>query len=310
MLEVIDMSINQIMHHIIYGSEADKIRLVSCEKLNYHALLRLSADESWAVARAARHALLTRKPTRIYWDSYMNGIDFDNHPFTVAQEELLLECIYRDLEQYIAMKHQRIYEMTRSWRLRRKRTSGFFYYSALLCRCEVERKNKEALLRKAKIEKSVAKQKHILKRRAVKYAALESAKKKKQKESRWKKMMTLKLAKEQKEQQALFESQNIEFVKDVVDLDTYQGDDNDDPCFLDLSQAIKTVLQSLPKQELSVIEMRFYENKTLAQCGDILGLSMERIRNIEAKGLRLLRHPSRLLPLKEFTYFYEKHDYA
>jgi RNA polymerase primary sigma factor len=73
---------------------------------------------------------------------------------------------------------------------------------------------------------------------------------------------------------------------------------------------IKKILDLFPDcldpRSKQVIEMRFGLNgnskKTLQQIGDIYGVCRERIRQIEKKALRKLKHPSRLRPLKLYTY--------
>lgn len=47
----------------------------------------------------------------------------------------------------------------------------------------------------------------------------------------------------------------------------------------------------LTEREKSVILMRFFEQKTLDECGAVIGTQRERCRQIEAKALRKLRHP-------------------
>lgn len=71
-----------------------------------------------------------------------------------------------------------------------------------------------------------------------------------------------------------------------------------------LKEAIDTVLETLNRRERNIIELRFGLNdgigKTLEQVGSRYDVTRERIRQIEAKALRKLRHPSRSKKLKDF----------
>lgn len=57
-------------------------------------------------------------------------------------------------------------------------------------------------------------------------------------------------------------------------------------------------LASLGEREQEVLRMRFDERLTLEQCGKRLDITRERIRQVEAKAIRKLRHPSRV---REFS---------
>jgi len=64
------------------------------------------------------------------------------------------------------------------------------------------------------------------------------------------------------------------------------------------------VLTTLTERERKILEMRFgladgYE-RTLEEIGKMYNVTRERIRQIEAKALRKLRHPSRSLKLRSF----------
>ena len=65
------------------------------------------------------------------------------------------------------------------------------------------------------------------------------------------------------------------------------------------------VLEQLTDREENVLRLRFGldkngEIRTLEQVGQVFGVTRERIRQIEAKALRKLRHPSRSKQLKDF----------
>ena len=65
------------------------------------------------------------------------------------------------------------------------------------------------------------------------------------------------------------------------------------------------VLSTLTPRERRVVELRFGLDGdklyTLSEIGAELGVTRERIRQIETKALRKLRHPSRSKRLREFT---------
>ncbi|MDH5654323.1 MAG: RNA polymerase sigma factor RpoD [Spirochaetia bacterium] len=71
-----------------------------------------------------------------------------------------------------------------------------------------------------------------------------------------------------------------------------------------LTEQIKSVLNTLPAREQKVLRMRFglddgYSH-TLEEVGYVFQVTRERIRQIEAKALRRLRHPSRSKKLKDY----------
>lgn len=71
-----------------------------------------------------------------------------------------------------------------------------------------------------------------------------------------------------------------------------------------LKEQIKDVLKTLQKREQEVLELRFGlldgTCYTLEEVGKRFNVTRERIRQIEAKALRKLRHPSRAKKLKDF----------
>ena len=91
-------------------------------------------------------------------------------------------------------------------------------------------------------------------------------------------------------------------------LNEFISDDRPDPDAYTketmLKEAIDDVLESLTPQEALVIRLRMGlddgETKTLDQIGKIFNLTRERIRQIEERALRKLRHPSRSQKLRDF----------
>ncbi|HOJ64444.1 MAG TPA: RNA polymerase sigma factor RpoD [Spirochaetota bacterium] len=73
--------------------------------------------------------------------------------------------------------------------------------------------------------------------------------------------------------------------------------------FKNLQEQLNDVIRSLTKKEQDVLKMRYGledgYSLTLEQVGAIFNVTRERIRQIEAKALRKLRHPSRLRKLKD-----------
>ena len=73
---------------------------------------------------------------------------------------------------------------------------------------------------------------------------------------------------------------------------------------INLKDQTAAVLQTLTDREEQVIRMRFGigdgSEHTLEEVGQRFSVTRERIRQIEAKALRKLRHPSRTRKLKTF----------
>lgn len=69
------------------------------------------------------------------------------------------------------------------------------------------------------------------------------------------------------------------------------------------SQIIQSVLNTLPPREAEILRMRFGIDRekpmTLEEVGQHYGLTKERIRQVENKAIRKLRHPARAKLLKE-----------
>ena len=113
----------------------------------------------------------------------------------------------------------------------------------------------------------------------------------------------------------------MKIAKEPISLETPVGDDDDSHLgdFIEdssievpseaatsesLKAAINTVLDEMPPREAQVLRMRFgigmTSDHTLEEVGRQFGVTRERIRQIEAKALRKLRHPCRSAGLKGF----------
>jgi len=113
----------------------------------------------------------------------------------------------------------------------------------------------------------------------------------------------------------------FKIAQDVTSLEKPIGDDNDSflgdfikdtvtPTPYDtaskqlLKENIEEVLGSLSDREARVLKMRFgldgYQPMTLEEVGREFGVTRERIRQIEAKALRKLKHPSRRKKLQDY----------
>lgn len=74
--------------------------------------------------------------------------------------------------------------------------------------------------------------------------------------------------------------------------------------FFLLKEQLDDVLGTLTPREKKVLQLRFGlddgRSRTLEEVGHVFGVTRERIRQIEAKALRKLRHPSRSKKLKDY----------
>ena len=71
-----------------------------------------------------------------------------------------------------------------------------------------------------------------------------------------------------------------------------------------LKEQMQDALDSLSERERKVLELRFGlvdgQSRTLGEVGEEFGVTRERIRQIEAKALRKLRHPIRSRKLRDY----------
>jgi RNA polymerase primary sigma factor len=71
-----------------------------------------------------------------------------------------------------------------------------------------------------------------------------------------------------------------------------------------LREQMSDLLDSLSARERGVLELRFGlrdgQSRTLEEVGRLFGVTRERVRQIEAKALRKLRHPKSSRKLKDY----------
>jgi len=74
---------------------------------------------------------------------------------------------------------------------------------------------------------------------------------------------------------------------------------------INMIEQIEDVLKTIPEREAKVLKMRFGlgdgNEHTLEEIGDQFKVTRERIRQIETKALRKLKHPNRREKLESFT---------
>jgi hypothetical protein len=62
---------------------------------------------------------------------------------------------------------------------------------------------------------------------------------------------------------------------------------------IDLKRLLPPILETLSIREQKLLWYRFWADYTLDETGEVFGLTRERIRQIEAKAVRKLKHPTR-----------------
>lgn len=104
----------------------------------------------------------------------------------------------------------------------------------------------------------------------------------------------------------------VETEDDALDTlidDAFEGSVNDELFAKDTRSALETVLSTLTPREEMVIRLRFGfkdgRPRTLEEVAKQFCITRERIRQIEAKALRKLRHPSRARYIKHLLDYFE-----
>lgn len=70
-----------------------------------------------------------------------------------------------------------------------------------------------------------------------------------------------------------------------------------------LQEAVGSALSTVPEQYREILRLRYWEDMTLEDVGDLRGISKERVRQMENKGIRILRQPKTASQLYTFCDF-------
>lgn len=70
-----------------------------------------------------------------------------------------------------------------------------------------------------------------------------------------------------------------------------------------LHDTMERMLAAMPDNCREVIRLRYYRDMTLADCGQLLGVTPESVRKMECRGLRFLRRPQNAVTLYSFYDF-------
>ena len=94
---------------------------------------------------------------------------------------------------------------------------------------------------------------------------------------------------------AIWRSRDVEPEPEVFDSlpDWMDREQPDQYAELDIKRLIGEALETLTKREMDVLRWRFWHGMSLEEVGLKLRLTGERVRQIESKAMRKLRHPSR-----------------
>lgn len=114
-------------------------------------------------------------------------------------------------------------------------------------------------------------------------------------------------------------------INNAISLDTPLGDDPDSGTIMDvvadpsslksqeavdeavfqkeLQEAVAAALLTVPDSCREILHLRYWKNQTFEEIGDQRGVSKERVRQMEYKGLRILRQPRNACHLRPFHDF-------
>ncbi len=69
----------------------------------------------------------------------------------------------------------------------------------------------------------------------------------------------------------------------------------------DMNRLVSEAFETMSPREIKILRLRYWHDLTLEEVGHIFEVTRERIRQIESKALRKLRHPSRVDELRSFA---------
>jgi hypothetical protein len=70
-----------------------------------------------------------------------------------------------------------------------------------------------------------------------------------------------------------------------------------------LQETVETALATVPERYREILRLRYWENMSLRDIGNLHNVSWERVRQMENKGIRLLRQPRNACHLRPFYDF-------
>jgi DNA-binding CsgD family transcriptional regulator len=112
---------------------------------------------------------------------------------------------------------------------------------------------------------------------------------------------------------ALWRSRNDELPQEVFDsLPAWMETEPVDQDYItDVQNVFTKVIETLTKREQILLWYRFWANYTLEEISDLFEVTRERVRQIEQKSLRKMRHPTRsesLLPFVDICPFKDRKE--
>lgn len=98
-------------------------------------------------------------------------------------------------------------------------------------------------------------------------------------------------------------TKNVELEQQVFDkLPKWMApEDSETDSRSDMRRLIGDAFENLSSREAKVLRLRYWHDLTLEEVGHIFEVTRERIRQIESKALRKLRHPSKVDELRSFA---------